>query len=502
MNNGSGNINPIKICFLIMAGGNEMRFGPVKKYIGSKNSIKIDGRDEVLKETKTRCESIVKKLKAEDNLEADIYLITNQNQKNLIDRFLGEEDTFIPSKNVFIEPEPRDTAACILVFAQRIMKVVSDKSILCVLPSDHDVVENELYIQTIYDAIKYIKDNPGKLATIGTVPTFPVTSYGYIGCKDRKEKVGQIANFDEKPDKKTAEEYIESGKYLWNTGIFIAKINVFLELFKKYFNKAYLQIEEVERTINEEQINKKLKDIYSSIERISFDKAIMVNAVRTDDKKKLIVFYGDFRWQDIGKWDALAVVTYEDQGSSIVEIVGVDIGTSTVYKTGKLMFKANSNEKNKNILWLYYDERKKSEIENIIEKGAHEVNVKAFTSYKVEELLTKIPLEGKVPNEEPFYQLVTGICKCISNIIFILIGLIAGLLIMKYILDLNMNAQGEISIVISLISLIVTLLGTRFTLHKTMGRKLQNYLGSKISAKYGLLENYETLINNNRNREC
>lgn len=398
----------MKICAVIMAGGLETRFGPINKYLGSKTSQKINGRDEILVETINRCNGIISK--------DDIYIITNKEQKMIFDRILDYSDTnatnYFQEDNYIVEPEPRGTAPCILYAALSIKhKYDNQETIMCVFPSDHDIPNDaanlELFRKTISTAINAACSN--HLITIGVQPTFAATAYGYIACSNYgiDELWSKVDRFKEKPDKESAEVFIKAGR-LWNSGIFVWKTNVILEKFKLYFNEGYQDFSNVfnQKSIDPTTISRLKDEAFSKVKKTSIDYAILEHAADVGD---LLIVKGEFIWQDIGKWDALLAVFTKKNSIVDIDLVGVDLGNQTIYSTGKHVYRKNDdftfNFSTNSYVWLYCDAKKKNEAISLLNNYDYYDNV-SFKSIEVDELQMQLAhrevLEKEIENYNSF----------------------------------------------------------------------------------------------------
>ncbi len=378
----------MRVCSLIMAGGEEIRFGPVKKYIGSKTTLQLAGQEEILLETIFRCDRISNR--------SDIYIVTNENQykiyKKIIETKCGEKYNF-PKTNFLLEPKPRGTAPCILFSALKIKKrYPGEDIILCVFPSDHDIPNDDKFVNTLKLAVN-IAARGKKLVTIGIEPTFPAQAYGYIKYKNKfrnGKAYTDVVIFKEKP-KEDAERFFESKKFLWNSGIFVWRLDTILEQFKEHFSDAYNEFMAISNASFMSEELQKIEWIkaYERVKKISIDYAILEET----NTENLTVVFGDFEWQDIGKWDALLALFSKDDGITNVEIVGIDKINKTIYSTGKFAclgdtrftfdFSTNS------YVWLHCNEDEKEEIINIL-SGYGKYKISEFDSIEIDKLINSL----------------------------------------------------------------------------------------------------------------
>jgi mannose-1-phosphate guanylyltransferase len=381
--------NNMKVFAVIMAGGKEMRFGPIKKFLGAKSTLQLDGREEILLETITRCIGV-------KGISKDyVYIVTNAEQKRIYDNILSQKDTrlyrdvSIAKEHYFIEPEPKNTAPCILYAALKLKKKYpNEKVIMCVFPSDHDIPDFLPYRKTLEKAINIVsKEN--KMVTIGITPTFPATAYGYINFDETKGKIRgyyNVIQFKEKPDIDTAQTYIQSGNYLWNSGIFVWNIDFILSRFEKYFFEGYSEFKGIidRDYFGPDGLKEDWAKAYRNVQRISVDYAILEK-----DPRNILVIPGKFKWQDIGKWDALLAIFSTSNNIIDVDILGVDTTNSTIYSSGKYIygheteftFKSTSDS----YIWLYCNSTDKEKVLQILERHGN-YNIRTFESIEVDVL--------------------------------------------------------------------------------------------------------------------
>lgn len=235
------------------------------------------------------------------------------------------------SNDYILEPEGRNTAPAIAMAAIHAQEKYGDDVCLLVLAADHLIQGDELFIDAIQQAAKLAEDE--KLVTFGIKPTKPETGYGYI-----QYSANTVKKFVEKPDLATADDYVSSGEYLWNSGMFCFKPNVFLEELKKYRSKMFDSAQEAYHSANKEkfeeaeQINL-IEETFGHLEDESVDYAVMENS------QKIAVVPCEFNWNDVGSWDSLAAAMSQSDESNVVvgETVLKDVSNSMVFSKERLI---------------------------------------------------------------------------------------------------------------------------------------------------------------------
>lgn len=205
-------------------------------------------------------------------------------------------------KNLLLEPVSRNTAPAIGLAARLIERRAGD-AIMVVLPTDQYIVDEAGYISAVKKGIAFVRRNPGALIVLGHTPSYPATQFGYIRALRGVKGVCKVARFTEKPDLRKAAQYVKSGRYVWNTGAFIFRASAILREFKRYAPGIYRGLKRCERMT---------RSCYAKLPDISIDYAVMEKA------RGIYCVTGDYRWQDMGNFDALRVIL-KREGRRFVE---------------------------------------------------------------------------------------------------------------------------------------------------------------------------------------
>ena len=218
----------MKVTALIMAGGKGERFWPRSRSNYPKQFIDISGCG------KTMIQLTVERILPMVNME-DIYIATNESYKELVQEQLPE----IPEENILCEPVGRNTAPCIGLGAAYMLKK-NDDAVMLVLASDHLIKYEDIFREVLKDAVE-IAEEKENIVTIGITPDCPETGYGYIkkNADISKGKANAVDRFVEKPNRETAMEYLRSGEYFWNSGMFVWKASTVMKCMEQYMPDIY-----------------------------------------------------------------------------------------------------------------------------------------------------------------------------------------------------------------------------------------------------------------------
>ena len=276
---------------VIMAGGVGSRFWPMSTAEKPKQFIDVLGVGKTLIQlTVERFGDLV----APEN----VWVVTNQKYAPIVEEQLPN----IPKTNILCEPCRRNTAPCIAYVSWRI-KSNDPKANIVVTPSDHIVMDTAEFQRVIKECMRFTNETDA-IVTLGMKPNRPETGYGYIQAdlstsSLRNKEIYRVDSFREKPDLKTANEYIKKNYYFWNAGIFIWNINTIVNAFRIYqptMAKIFESMLPVYGTDKEQAL---IDERFPECENISVDYAIMEKA------EEIFVCPADFGWSDLGTWGSL-----------------------------------------------------------------------------------------------------------------------------------------------------------------------------------------------------
>ena len=274
-----------------MAGGVGSRFWPMSTAEKPKQFIDVLGVGKTLIQlTVERFGDLV----APEN----IWVVTNQKYAPIVEEQLPD----IPKTNILCEPCRRNTAPCIAYVSWRI-KSNDPKANIVVTPSDHIVMDKAEFQRVIKECMRFTSETDA-IVTLGMKPNRPETGYGYIQAdlstsSLRNKEIYRVDSFREKPDLKTAEEYIKKNYYFWNAGIFIWNINTIVNAFRIYQPTMARIFESMLPVYGTEREQALIDERFPECENISVDYAIMEKA------EEIFVCPADFGWSDLGTWGSL-----------------------------------------------------------------------------------------------------------------------------------------------------------------------------------------------------
>ncbi|MBR1796700.1 MAG: mannose-1-phosphate guanylyltransferase [Clostridiales bacterium] len=286
---------------VIMAGGGGTRFWPVSRMSAPKQLVKLTGDDVMINETIKHYDHIIGR--------ENTFIVTNEKQAQLMDKVLFDE---VDRSQILIEPVQRNTAPCIIYAAMTLKKLYGD-AVMAVLPADHHIGNIKEYERVLELALT-TAEQTDRIVTIGIKPTFPSTGYGYINFGETPSngnEVYDLLKFVEKPDLPKATEYVESGRYLWNSGMFIWKVSVILDYYSKLLPEMYASMESIFDVLRTPGEAEAIGKTYPELQKISVDYGIMEKA------DGVYVIPADFGWNDVGSWDSLDNVFEKDENGNI-----------------------------------------------------------------------------------------------------------------------------------------------------------------------------------------
>jgi mannose-1-phosphate guanylyltransferase len=290
---------------VIMAGGSGQRLWPLSRQHRPKQVLKLlDGQ--------TLLRACFERLKGVFDLR-NILVLTNVNYVELVRENLSE----LPGQNVIAEPAVRDTAGAIGL-AAAILNKYDPKATMAVVTADQILEPADAFQKAMRTAMSFVDENPEALVTFGIRPAYPSSQLGYIKFgdtavnADAENPVYTIEAFKEKPDEKTARQYLQSGDYYWNSGMFVWRCDTILKALKKFLPESAGPLEAIKADWGKPEQQQTLKEWFVKLPKISIDFAVMEKAAQVYGVKL------ECRWMDMGSFAALVDLLESDPNHNVI----------------------------------------------------------------------------------------------------------------------------------------------------------------------------------------
>ena len=310
----------MKIVPVILCGGAGTRLWPSSRELYPKQLLPLVDDRSLLQNT-------VLRLKDRYDVGNPI-LVCNEEYRFLVAEQLREIDT--APETIILEPVGRNTAPAIALGAHQAL--TQDDAILVVLPSDHLISDNSAFLRALDRAITLAED--GHLVTFGVTPTRAETGYGYIKAGNSLNGGDEVEAFVEKPDSKTAEQYVSSGDYYWNSGMFVFKARNFLMELAKQREDIASAVENAFKTVSQDDIFTRVgEQAFSNCPKESIDYAVMEGA----HKAAMVPLAAG--WSDIGAWQALWEVSDKDANQNCIagDVITENVSNSYIRSEHRLV---------------------------------------------------------------------------------------------------------------------------------------------------------------------
>lgn len=295
---------------VILAGGSGSRLWPLSRELYPKQLLTLNADKSLLQATFERLNNFIP--------AQNIISVTNSKHHSNIKMQLSKlsEDTVI-----LAEPISKNTAPAIALSIKYIVENYNEDEIILVVPSDLQINDVEKFTQTIKSSEHFA--NEGFIVTFGIKPNYPETGYGYICAENEK-----VVSFVEKPNRQTAEKYIQNGNYFWNSGIFMFKASTIIKEFKKYcpeIDSVIKNIDFSEKSISFTEFDK--------MPNISIDYAIM------EKSSNIVMVELKSDWKDLGSWKSIYEISSKDENNNVFvgHVLDKDSKNSLVYSSSKLV---------------------------------------------------------------------------------------------------------------------------------------------------------------------
>jgi mannose-1-phosphate guanylyltransferase len=293
-----------------LCGGSGSRLWPRSRSKHPKHLLELNGGVTLVQQT-------VKRLR----LPAErVYCVTEASHDALLRKQLPD----VPKENIVVEPDRKGTAGAIALGLSRLSGSLADDDVVLSLHSDH-LIQNEAEFRRTVKAWTKAAETHPRIVALGIKPTYPSTGFGYIESGKKLGSaegfpVSEIAQFVEKPNEATAQRYLDSGKYVWNAGMFAARFGVFREEYERYLPEHASFVERAGG-----QSAKKRNASYMALQDETIDYGIL------EKSERLAVVPASFDWADVGSWADLHDVLEHDANDNVFEGEYVDIDTKNCF---------------------------------------------------------------------------------------------------------------------------------------------------------------------------
>ncbi len=287
-----------KLFVVLMAGGVGTRFWPYSRNDKPKQFLDVLGTGKTLiQSTYERFLPLCPK--------ENIFIVTNDDLAGITKEQLGVDDA-----QVLVEPMRKNTAPCIAYASYRIAMHTPD-AVVVVSPADHLILNEVTFQQTVKNSATYAKDQD-KLITMGINPVRPETGYGYIQYLNSKSPIKKVKTFTEKPELALAKKFIDSGDFVWNSGIFVWGVKAIIGALEKYQPEIAEVFEEASSKFYTDQEKRAINTAYVQSKNISIDYGVMEKA------DNVYVWLSDFAWSDLGSWSSMHELNKKDENKNVI----------------------------------------------------------------------------------------------------------------------------------------------------------------------------------------
>jgi mannose-1-phosphate guanylyltransferase len=286
---------------VLMAGGVGIRFWPYSRNACPKQFLDVLGTGKtLLQSTYERFLPLCPK--------ENIFVVTHEEHASMTQSQLPE----LGPMQILVEPMRKNTAACIAYACNKIAKKNPD-AVVVVSPTDHLILNENEFHTTINKSAEHAKTQD-KLITLGIKPLRPETGYGYIQFLESKSPLKKVKTFTEKPELSLAKKFVESGDFVWNSGIFIWGVKAILQSFAKYMPEMNEVFDDLAPKLFTPEEKTAVETAYAQSKNISIDYGIMEKA------DNVFVWLSNFAWSDLGSWGSLYDLSQKDANNNAITV--------------------------------------------------------------------------------------------------------------------------------------------------------------------------------------
>lgn len=307
-----------KLFVVLMAGGVGTRFWPYSRNARPKQFLDVLGTGKTLiQSTYERFLPLCPK--------ENIFIVTNEDLADITKEQLAVDDA-----QILVEPMRKNTAPCIAYASYRIAMNTPD-AVVVVSPADHLILNEIAFQETVNNSVAYAKGQD-KLITMGINPIRPETGYGYIQYLNGKSPIKKVKTFTEKPALALAKKFIDSGDFVWNSGIFVWGVQAIIAAMEKYQPEIAEVFEEASSKFYTDQEKRAINTAYVQSKNISIDYGVMEKA------DNVYVWLSDFAWSDLGSWSSMHELNKKDEDKNVID------ANAMVYDTRNSVIKGSKDK--------------------------------------------------------------------------------------------------------------------------------------------------------------
>lgn len=295
---------------VVLAGGSGTRFWPASRKLLPKQFLTLVGDRTMLQTTVERCLPWIPLSR--------VRIVTNAVQAAEVSAELPD----LNPEHVIVEPCARNTAPCIGLAAAQLVQQ-DPNAVMVVLPSDHVIEPTAVFRDAVQRAAKIVQDSPETFVLFGVPPTYPATGFGYIerGLRGTETNSFRVQAFREKPSKPVAEQFLASGRYYWNCGIFVWRADAILNALQEFEPGIHQGLERMLAQSRTQGWANALNVEFPQMKSISIDHAVLEKA------RDVVVLEAPFQWDDVGSWLALQRLLGSDANGNTIS--GLHCGIDT-----------------------------------------------------------------------------------------------------------------------------------------------------------------------------
>lgn len=304
---------------VLMAGGVGVRFWPYSRNAKPKQFLDVLGTG------KTLLQSTLDRFKPLCPPE-NIYIVTHEEHASLVRQQLPE----LTDEQILAEPMRKNTTPCIAYASYRIFQR-DPNAVIVVSPSDHLILMEQEFQEIIRKAADQAKSQD-KLITLGITPSRPETGYGYIQYHTEKAFAKKVKTFTEKPELSLAKKFLESGDFVWNSGIFIWGVQAIIQELHEHLPEMAEVFDEIRGKLGTPDEKDAILSAYSQCKNISIDYGVMEKSTR------VFVCLGNFTWSDLGSWGSIHEISDKDENNNVIN------ANALTYETRNCIIKGSSDK--------------------------------------------------------------------------------------------------------------------------------------------------------------